>query len=78
MHTGIPMRWCVLSDKENAKCMRMKHPVCYYAAGKVGVTVDFSCVRGINAEDCMMKIKAGSADLVTLDGGDIKTAGITS
>ncbi|XP_067032993.1 serotransferrin-like isoform X2 [Acropora muricata] len=76
LHTGIPMRWCVLSDKENAKCMRMKYPVYYHAAGKVGVTVDFSCVPGINAEDCMMKIKAGSADLVTLDGGDIKTAGM--
>ena len=67
----IPMRWCVLSDQENTKCMDMKN-----AVEKIDTGVEFSCVNGTNAEDCMMKIKAGSADLVTLDGGDIKTAGI--
>ena len=41
------------------------------------MNVTFSCVRGTNADNCMMKIKDGSADLITLDGGDIKTAGIT-
>ena len=75
MHT-IPMRWCVLSDKENTKCMDMERGV-YQVAVKLGMIVNFSCVSGTNAEDCMMKIEAGSADLVTLDGGDIKTAGIT-
>ena len=67
----IPMRWCVLSDQENTKCMDMKN-----AVEKIDTSVNFSCVNGTNAEDCMTKIKAGSADLVTLDGGDIKTAGI--
>ncbi|KAK2574197.1 Serotransferrin [Acropora cervicornis] len=73
MHT-IPMRWCVLSEQEYAKCMDMENAVDKLAE-KRSMNVTFSCVNGTSAEDCMMKIKAGSADLVTLDGGDIKTAG---
>ena len=75
MHT-IPMRWCVLSHQEYAKCMDMKNAV-DKVAKKLSMNVTFSCVNGTSAGDCMTKIKAGSADLVTLDGGDIKTAGIT-
>ena len=66
----------MLSDKENTKCMDMKNAV-DKVAEKISKNVTFSCVKGTNAEDCMTKITAGSADLVTLDGGDIKTAGIT-
>ena len=72
----IQMRWCVLSNQEQAKCMDMKSAT-HKMAEKLSMNVTFSCVMGANAEDCMMKIEAGSADLVTLDGGDIKTAGIT-
>ena len=75
MHTPM-MRWCVLSDKENTKCMEMKNAV-DKVAEKLSINMTFSCVTGTSPTDCMMKIKAGSADLVTLDGGDIKTAGIT-
>ena len=75
MHT-IPMRWCVLSDQEYAKCMDMENAV-DKVAEELSMNVTFSCVNGTNAGDCMTKIKAGSADLVTLDGGDITTAGIT-
>ncbi|XP_015772337.1 PREDICTED: melanotransferrin-like [Acropora digitifera] len=74
MHT-IPMRWCVLSDQEYAKCMDMENAV-DKVAEELSMNVTFSCVNGTNAGDCMTKIKAGSADLVTLDGGDIKTAGM--
>lgn len=70
------MRWCALSDQEYAKCMDMKNAA-DKEAEELGMHLTFSCVIGANAKDCMMKIKAGSADLVTLDGGDIKTAGIT-
>ncbi|XP_067032998.1 melanotransferrin-like [Acropora muricata] len=74
MHTTPMMRWCVLSDKEYTKCMEMKNAV-DKVAKKLSMNVAFSCVNGTSAEDCMMKIQASSADLVTLDGGDIKTAG---
>ena len=66
----------MLNNGEYAKCMDLKHAV-DKVAEKRSMNVTFSCVNGTSAEDCMMKIKAGSADLVTLDGGDIKTAGIT-
>ncbi|KAK2574279.1 Serotransferrin [Acropora cervicornis] len=69
------MRWCVLSDQEYAKCMDMKNAN-DKVAEKLSIYMIFSCVNGTNAEDCMMKIEAGSADLVTLDGGHIKTAGM--
>ena len=74
MHTTPMMRWCVLSDKENTKCMEMNNAV-DKVAEKLSLNVTFSCVTGTSAEDCMMKVKAGYADLVTLDGGEIKTAG---
>ncbi|KAK2574286.1 Melanotransferrin [Acropora cervicornis] len=70
----IQMRWCVLSNQEQAKCMDMKYAT-HKVAEKLSMNVTFSCVMGENADDCMKKIKVGSADLVTLDGGDIKTAG---
>ena len=76
MHS-IPMRWCVLSVQEYEKCMDLKTVVDKVAEKVINMNVTFSCVNGTDAEDCMMKIKAGSADLVTLDGGDIKIAGIT-
>ena len=66
----------MLKHGEYAKCMDLKHAV-DKVAEKLSMIVTFSCVNGTSAEDCTMKIKAGSADLVTLDGGDIKTAGIT-
>ena len=68
------MRWCVLSDKEHAKCMDFQAAI-GMLANKLNMQVQFSCVIGPTPEDCMMKIKSGSADLITLDGGDIKTAG---
>ena len=76
MHTTPMMRWCVLGGKEYEKCMEMKNAV-DKVAEKEAINMTFSCVNGTSAEDCMMKIKAGSADLVTLDGGDINDAGIT-
>ena len=68
------MRWCVLSNQEQAKCMDMKNAT-HKVAEKLSMNVTFSCVMGANADGCMKKIKDDSADLVTLDGGDIKTAG---
>ena len=35
------------------------------------------CVQAANAIECMKKIQNGDADLITLDGGEIYTAGNT-
>ncbi|XP_068748594.1 melanotransferrin-like [Montipora capricornis] len=64
------MRWCVIPAEEYAKCLDFSK-----TASKLSSEVEFSCVRGSTPVDCMGKIKSGSADLITLDGGDIQTAG---
>lgn len=66
------MRWCTISDKEQAKCDDFK-----YFLNQLGndPNVTASCVQGGSAIDCMKKIKNGEADLITLDGGEIYRAG---
>ncbi|XP_054452189.1 transferrin-a [Anoplopoma fimbria] len=61
------VRWCVTSDRELAKCTAL--------AAKAPV---FSCVRKDNALSCIIAIRAGEADAITLDGGDIYTAGLNN
>ncbi|XP_028448921.1 transferrin-a isoform X2 [Perca flavescens] len=59
------VKWCVKSDKEHDKCVAL--------AAKVPA---FSCVKKSNTIDCIVAIKAGEADAITLDGGDIYAAGL--
>ncbi|XP_033118671.1 melanotransferrin-like [Anneissia japonica] len=65
-------RWCVVSDGEFDKCEAMKK-----AFATENLKPDISCPRAQNQEGCMRQIRDGQADLVTLDGGDIVTAGNT-
>ncbi|XP_037132090.1 transferrin-a isoform X3 [Syngnathus acus] len=59
------VRWCVKSDKEHQKCMDLavKAPV-------------FTCLKKSDSLGCIMAIHDGTADAITLDGGDIYTAGL--
>ncbi|XP_051944038.1 transferrin-a isoform X5 [Hippocampus zosterae] len=59
------VRWCVKSDKEHEKCLAMakKAPV-------------FTCVKRPDSLGCITAIHEGIADAITLDGGDIYTAGL--
>ncbi|WP_289465478.1 hypothetical protein, partial [Klebsiella pneumoniae] len=59
------VRWCVTSDQESRKCSDL-----------ATAAPAFSCVRKENTIDCITAIKAGEADAITLDGGDIYTAGL--
>ncbi|XP_036938593.1 transferrin-a isoform X3 [Acanthopagrus latus] len=61
------VKWCVKSDQELRKCndLMAKAPV-------------FSCVKRDNTIDCIIAIKAGEADAITLDGGDIYVAGLNN
>ncbi|KAM7379336.1 hypothetical protein PAMP_004898 [Pampus punctatissimus] len=61
------VKWCVISHQEFQKCLRL--------AAHASV---FSCVMRENTHDCLTAIKAGAADAITLDGGDIYTAGLKS
>ena len=71
---GFEMRWCTISAEETSKCNDFKRAI-NIVVPKGRLSVDFSCVRGSKAVDCMEKIKSGKADLITLDGGEIFTAG---
>nr|AHA05992.1 transferrin [Monopterus albus] len=59
------VKWCVTSEAELRKCtdLSAKSPV-------------FSCVRRENNLACIVAIKAGEADAITLDGGDLYVAGL--
>ncbi|KAM7379337.1 hypothetical protein PAMP_004899 [Pampus punctatissimus] len=59
------VKWCVTSDDELRKCQRLKthSPV-------------FDCERRETTYDCISEIRAGKADAITLDGGDIFRAGL--
>ncbi|CAJ1072255.1 transferrin-a isoform X2 [Xyrichtys novacula] len=61
------VRWCVTSDKELQKCMAL-----------AASNPTFSCVLRESTLTCITAIKAGEADAITLDGGDIYTAGLNN
>lgn len=69
------MRWCTISAKETEKCNDFKNVVETQLAPEATLSVTFSCVRESKAVDCMAKIQNDRADLITLDGGEILTAG---
>ncbi|XP_069548086.1 transferrin-a [Brachyistius frenatus] len=61
------VKWCVTSEQEYRKC-----------ADLAAAAPTFSCVRKQTIIDCIIAIKASEADAITLDGGDIYTAGLYS
>uniref|UniRef100_A0A673C0L1 Serotransferrin n=1 Tax=Sphaeramia orbicularis TaxID=375764 RepID=A0A673C0L1_9TELE len=63
--TIMPVKWCVTSEAELRKCLDLaRHsPV-------------FSCVRRDTTLHCIVAIKAGEADAITVNGGDMYIAGL--
>ncbi|KAM9844514.1 transferrin-a [Aulostomus maculatus] len=59
------VRWCVKSDQELMKCTQLS-----------AKATAFSCVKRENTIECITAITAGEADAITLDGGDVYTAGL--
>ncbi|KAM8839808.1 transferrin-a isoform 1-T1 [Synchiropus picturatus] len=59
------LKWCVKSEPEYQKCLA-------FAA----VATGFSCEKRSSTIDCINDISKGLADAITLDGGDIYTAGL--
>ncbi|KAM4551839.1 transferrin-a [Odontesthes bonariensis] len=61
------VKWCVKSKQELRKCLDL-----------AAAAPTFSCVEKENTIDCIIAIKAGEADAITVDGGDIYTAGLNN
>nr|AEX63635.1 serum transferrin [Bostrychus sinensis]AEX63636.1 serum transferrin [Bostrychus sinensis] len=63
--SATSVKWCVISDLELRKCLDLvnRAPV-------------FSCVKRESPLECIVAIKAGEADAITLNGEDIYTAGL--
>ncbi|XP_041847938.1 transferrin-a [Melanotaenia boesemani] len=61
------VRWCVKSEQELQKCSAL-----------AAAAPTFSCVRKENTLECIVAIKAGEADAITVDGGDVYTAGLSN
>ncbi|KAM3930230.1 melanotransferrin [Leptodactylus fuscus] len=66
------VRWCTFSKEEVWKCADMAT-----AFKNQTLNPPVQCVSAKNHEDCMRLIQQKEADAVTLDGGDIYTAGNT-
>lgn len=63
-------RFCVVSEKEIEKCIKMKT-----AFRSQMLKPEITCVKGHSAIGCMALIRDGNADLTVLDAGDIYTGG---
>uniref|UniRef100_A0A674PPT6 Serotransferrin n=1 Tax=Takifugu rubripes TaxID=31033 RepID=A0A674PPT6_TAKRU len=59
------IRWCLKSEAEYLKCKRLEL-----------VAPAISCVRRESTMECIVAITAKLADAITLDGGDVYTAGL--
>ncbi|PIK48862.1 melanotransferrin [Apostichopus japonicus] len=65
-----PARWCTISAAEYAKCLSMSQ---VFADNHLSPTVH--CLERPTVEECLITIREGGADLITLDGGDVFRAG---
>ncbi|KAJ8012325.1 hypothetical protein DPEC_G00067490 [Dallia pectoralis] len=59
--------WCVKSSEELNKCTAL-----------AGNNPEFTCEKRLNSLECIKAISAGEADAISLDGGDIYTAGLNN
>ncbi|XP_020774811.1 otolith matrix protein 1 [Boleophthalmus pectinirostris] len=63
--------WCVVSEAEEQKCLDLSSNA---TAQNIRGTLE--CVRGDNAQDCITKIKNGTADAASMFADDIYAAGL--
>uniref|UniRef100_A0A3P8UJS6 Serotransferrin n=1 Tax=Cynoglossus semilaevis TaxID=244447 RepID=A0A3P8UJS6_CYNSE len=68
-------RWCAVSDAEQRKCAELaKALVTVLPPAAVAAFARLSCVRASSTADCIDKIRANRADIVTLDAGEVYSA----
>jgi hypothetical protein len=64
-----PVRFCVTSSTELAKCRILKQ-----AAFSRDIRPAFDCVQETTLHDCLKTVRDDGADVITLDGGEVFTA----
>ncbi|XP_011492899.2 melanotransferrin isoform X1 [Oryzias latipes] len=69
------MRWCTVSSPEQKKCAELaKALVAVLPPAAVADFARLSCIRASSTGDCMDRIKANRADIVSLDAGEVYSA----
>ncbi|KAM9859647.1 saxiphilin-like [Aulostomus maculatus] len=69
------MRWCTVSDPEQRKCAELaKALVAVLPPAAVEAFARLSCIRASSTTDCVSRIRANRADIVTLDAGEVYSA----
>ncbi|TDH13928.1 hypothetical protein EPR50_G00038730 [Perca flavescens] len=69
------MRWCTVSDPEQRKCAELaKALVAVLPPAAVADFARLSCIRASSTTDCIDRIRANRADIVTLDAGEVYSA----
>ncbi|XP_029286965.1 saxiphilin-like [Cottoperca gobio] len=69
------MRWCTVSDPEQKKCAELaKALVAVLPPAAVAAFARLSCIRASSTTDCIDRIRANRADIVTLDAGEVYSA----
>ncbi|XP_030073454.1 saxiphilin isoform X3 [Microcaecilia unicolor] len=73
--SGKKVRWCTLSEMEQRKCSDLSRALLAILPPAVlNSFARVSCVRTHSTQDCISKIQANKADIVSLDAGDVYTA----
>uniref|UniRef100_A0A8C4NX59 Serotransferrin n=1 Tax=Dicentrarchus labrax TaxID=13489 RepID=A0A8C4NX59_DICLA len=68
-------RWCTVSDPEQRKCAELaKALVAVLPPAVVAAFARLSCIRASSTTDCIDRIRANRADIVTLDAGEVYSA----
>lgn len=64
------LAWCVIDEFEMKKCQRMSS-----AFSARQIQPGLVCLQANSTIECMKLIKDGYADMITLEAGDLYTAG---
>uniref|UniRef100_A0A3B4A6U1 Serotransferrin n=1 Tax=Periophthalmus magnuspinnatus TaxID=409849 RepID=A0A3B4A6U1_9GOBI len=69
------MRWCTVSEPEQRKCAELaKALVAVLPPAEVAAFARLSCILASSTTDCIERIRANRADIVTLDAGEVYSA----
>ncbi|XP_034022326.1 melanotransferrin isoform X2 [Thalassophryne amazonica] len=69
------MRWCTVSDAEHRKCAELaKALVAVLPPAAVASFARLSCIRASSTTDCINRIRANHADVISLDAGEVYSA----